>query len=420
MIRARRLRPRQLPQLFRRHRGAAFGLEALTAWRAMSSIGAVFPARPGRLGAGARGRGRGPAGRPARRAAEIRLARRQAVHAAPGASRAAQRPAGAMRSPGSAPPMSSSASSSPPGPTWSATTSRVDLAPAAGPAWRPSRWREAVAADRGLARPHGRRPLCQASASRSPPPRSPRSIRPRSRRDGERRKVAVKVIRPGVRQRFARDLESYFLAARLQERYIPPTRRLRPVEVTDTLAQTTTHRDGPPAGGGRPLGARREHQGRSRLPRAGGRLGAHRPRRAHHGVDRRHQDVATSTACAPPATTSRRSPPTLIQSFLRHTLRDGFFHADMHPGNLFVDADGDIVAVDLGIIGRLGKKERRFLAEILYGFITPRLPARRRSAFRGRLRAAHSTMSPPSPRRSAPSASRSTASRPRPSRWPSC
>src|SRR5690606_7700806 len=59
----------------------------------------------------------------------------------------------------------------------------------------------------------------------------------------------------------------------------------------------------------------------------------------------------------------------LVQSFLRHTLRDGFFHADMHPGNLFVEADGTIVGVDFGITGRLGKKERRFLAEILYGFI---------------------------------------------------
>ncbi len=59
----------------------------------------------------------------------------------------------------------------------------------------------------------------------------------------------------------------------------------------------------------------------------------------------------------------------LMQTFLRHTLRDGFFHADMHPGNLFVAHDGTIVAVDFGIMGRLGKKERRFLAEILYGFI---------------------------------------------------
>ena len=59
----------------------------------------------------------------------------------------------------------------------------------------------------------------------------------------------------------------------------------------------------------------------------------------------------------------------LIQSFLRHAVRDGFFHADMHQGNLMVDADGRLVAVDFGIMGRLGLKERRFLAEILYGFI---------------------------------------------------
>jgi ubiquinone biosynthesis protein len=60
----------------------------------------------------------------------------------------------------------------------------------------------------------------------------------------------------------------------------------------------------------------------------------------------------------------------VIQTFLRHALRDGFFHADFHPGNLFVDDDGMLVAVDFGIMGRLGPKERRFLAEILYGFIT--------------------------------------------------
>jgi ubiquinone biosynthesis protein len=60
----------------------------------------------------------------------------------------------------------------------------------------------------------------------------------------------------------------------------------------------------------------------------------------------------------------------VIQSFLRHALRDGFFHADMHPGNLFLDNEGRLVAVDFGIMGRLGPKERRFLAEILLGFIT--------------------------------------------------
>ena len=59
----------------------------------------------------------------------------------------------------------------------------------------------------------------------------------------------------------------------------------------------------------------------------------------------------------------------LIQSFLRHALRDGFFHADMHQGNFLVDSEERIVALDFGIMGRLGLKERRFLAEILFGFI---------------------------------------------------
>src|SRR5690606_13422072 len=56
---------------------------------------------------------------------------------------------------------------------------------------------------------------------------------------GGTRKVAVKVIRPGVRQRFAQDLEGFFMVARLQERFVPVTRRLRPVMVAETLAQTT-------------------------------------------------------------------------------------------------------------------------------------------------------------------------------------
>ena len=59
----------------------------------------------------------------------------------------------------------------------------------------------------------------------------------------------------------------------------------------------------------------------------------------------------------------------IIQHFLRHAVRDGFFHADMHQGNLFVSKDGDIIPVDFGIMGRLDKNNRKYLAEILYGFI---------------------------------------------------
>ena len=59
----------------------------------------------------------------------------------------------------------------------------------------------------------------------------------------------------------------------------------------------------------------------------------------------------------------------LIQLFLKQSVRDGFFHADMHQGNLFVDNDGNIIPVDFGIMGRLDKSNRKYLAEILYGFI---------------------------------------------------
>ena len=59
----------------------------------------------------------------------------------------------------------------------------------------------------------------------------------------------------------------------------------------------------------------------------------------------------------------------IIQHFLRQAVRDGFFHADMHQGNLFVTRDGNIIPVDFGIMGRLDKNNRKYLAEILYGFI---------------------------------------------------
>jgi ubiquinone biosynthesis protein len=59
----------------------------------------------------------------------------------------------------------------------------------------------------------------------------------------------------------------------------------------------------------------------------------------------------------------------VLQSFLEHALSDGFFHADMHQGNLKVRADGAILALDFGIMGRIDPLTRRYYAEILYGFL---------------------------------------------------
>lgn len=188
-------------------------------------------------------------------------------------------------------------------------------------------------------------------------------------RSGVPVKVAVKVIRPGVRRLFLRDLESYFLAARLQERFVKSARRLRPVEVTEGLAQTTRLE----------MDLRLEAAALSEL--AGNVRDDPGFRVPAVDWERTGRDVLTMDwidglklsdveGLRAAGHDLKALAVNLIQSFLRHTLRDGFFHADMHPGNLFVEADGTIVAVDLGISGRLGKKERRFLAEILYGFIT--------------------------------------------------
>jgi ubiquinone biosynthesis protein len=188
-------------------------------------------------------------------------------------------------------------------------------------------------------------------------------------KDGETRKVAVKVIRPGVRRRFFQDLEGFFLAARLQEKFVPSTRRLRPVQVTEILEQTTKIE----------MDLRLEAAALSEI----GENTAADPGFRVPSVDweRTGRDVLTLEwidgvkmsdidGLRAAGHDLDALAATLVQSFLRHTLRDGFFHADMHPGNLFVEADGTIVGVDFGITGRLGKKERRFLAEILYGFIT--------------------------------------------------
>ena len=183
------------------------------------------------------------------------------------------------------------------------------------------------------------------------------------------RKVAVKVIRPGVRQRFAHDIEAMYLVSHLQDRFLPSMRRLKPVEVTRTLEQTTKIE----------MDLRLEAAALSELAENT----ANDPGFRVPKVDweRTGRDVITMEwidgikmsdieGLKKAGHNMDALADTLIQSFLRHTLRDGFFHADMHQGNLFVDATGTIVAVDLGITARLGKKERRFLAEILFGFIT--------------------------------------------------
>ena len=186
--------------------------------------------------------------------------------------------------------------------------------------------------------------------------------------DGER-DVAVKVLRPGVERRFRRDLGDMYFAARLAERWSDEARRLKLIEVVDTLARTVKME----------MDFRLEAAAASEFAEnVAEDPDFHVPR---VDWDRTEKEVLTlewvdgiPLSDLPALAAKGYDLPDLgrivIQSFLRHAMRDGFFHADMHQGNLFVDAQGRLVAVDFGIMGRLGIKERRFLAEILYGFIT--------------------------------------------------
>ena len=181
--------------------------------------------------------------------------------------------------------------------------------------------------------------------------------------------VAVKILRPDVERRFANDINSFAFAARTVERFSKEGRRLRPLAAVAMLEDSMVHE----------LDLRMEAAALSemaqnakddpgfRVPEVQWSLSSKRvlttqwidgtPMADVAGLRERGLDLNALADL-------------VIQSFLRHAIRDGFFHADMHQGNLFVDQAGNLVALDFGITGRLSEADRLFLAEILYGFIT--------------------------------------------------
>ncbi|MDP8997123.1 MAG: 2-polyprenylphenol 6-hydroxylase [Pseudomonadota bacterium] len=181
--------------------------------------------------------------------------------------------------------------------------------------------------------------------------------------------VAVKILRPGVEQRFANDIDSFSFAARNAERFSKEAKRLRPVAAVAMLEDSMVHE----------LDLRMEAAALSemaqnskddpgfRVPDVEWALSARRVLTTEWVDGTPMSDVE---ALQKRGLNLNALADTVIQSFLRHAIRDGFFHADMHQGNLFVDPAGNLVALDFGITGRLSEGDRLFLAEILYGFIT--------------------------------------------------
>lgn len=182
------------------------------------------------------------------------------------------------------------------------------------------------------------------------------------------RRVAVKVLRPGIERRVEADARVMGLAAGLAERFAPDARRLEPRTLAASVIESVR----------RELDLRLEAAGADELRAVmalDGYMSA--PAVVWEGVGRRvltlewaHGAPLSDPAALEAPGIDRPALATgLIRAFLAQALDHGVFHADLHEGNLFVSAPDRIEAVDFGIVGRLGPDERRYLAEILWGFL---------------------------------------------------
>ncbi|WP_310534531.1 2-polyprenylphenol 6-hydroxylase [Novosphingobium sp.] len=183
------------------------------------------------------------------------------------------------------------------------------------------------------------------------------------------RHVAVKVLRPGIREKFARDIETYEWAAAHLEAMGGEATRLRPRAVIDNFKRWTS----------RELDLRREAASASELADAMNGYAGYRVPDIDwdrtcgtvmtiawiDGTKLSNLDALRAGGIDLPELAQR-----LVLSFLTQAISAGFFHADMHQGNLFVEADGTIAAIDFGIMGRIDRRARLWLAEILYGLTT--------------------------------------------------
>jgi ubiquinone biosynthesis protein len=180
--------------------------------------------------------------------------------------------------------------------------------------------------------------------------------------------VAVKVLRPNVIAEFNRDISAFALAARIAERWFPLARRLRPIAMVEILAVSVALELDfrMEAAGASELEERTRNDPDFRVPHIDWSRTSDRVLTGEwiDGISVRDRDALIAAGHDP-----KHIANLVIRCFLTQALRDGYFHADMHPGNLFVDAQGRLVAVDFGIMGRIDDSMRRFMAETLAGFL---------------------------------------------------
>jgi ubiquinone biosynthesis protein len=186
--------------------------------------------------------------------------------------------------------------------------------------------------------------------------------------NGTIKDVAIKILRPNIKKVFNEEIDAMMLFAFLIESVIKKTKRLKLVDVVFLLKEITNLEMDLrfEAAAANEYAENTKNDAGFRVPKIYWNYTSENVMTLDwvDGVsireteDLKKQNIDTNKIAED-----------IIQHFLRHAVRDGFFHADMHQGNVFIDTSGQIVPIDFGIMGRLDKMSKRFLAEILFGFI---------------------------------------------------
>ena len=180
--------------------------------------------------------------------------------------------------------------------------------------------------------------------------------------------VAIKILRPNIKKIFNEEIDALILLAFLIESFIKKTKRLKLVEVFYLLKEITNLEMDLrfEAAAANEYAENTKNDSGFSVPKIYWNFTSENVMTLDwiDGISIRENEKLINKNID-----TKKIASDLIQHFLRHAIRDGFFHADMHQGNIFVDNSGQIVPIDFGIMGRLDKLSQRFLAEILFGFI---------------------------------------------------
>jgi len=186
--------------------------------------------------------------------------------------------------------------------------------------------------------------------------------------NGTIKDVAIKILRPNIKKIFNEEIDAMMLFAFLIESFVKKTKRLKLVEVVFLLKEITNLEMDLrfEAAAANEYAENTKNDVGFSVPQIYWNFTSENVMTLDwvEGISIRETELLKAKNF-----NTEKIAEDIIQNFLRHAVRDGFFHADMHQGNIFIDNNGHIVPIDFGIMGRLDKMSKRFLAEILFGFI---------------------------------------------------